>query len=109
MILFSDIHLLTYYDIVEAKPTMPDQSLTRKKNQTYIFMEGNFVNTLVKVENVKFKHRARARPFLMALLSTGLENSHLLHYGKKDSKIGKILGNLYQITTVSKFMFLGMF
>ena len=48
------------------------------------------------------------RPAVRGMMESAGE-SLTLHYGKKDSKIGKILGNLYQITTVSKFMFLGMF
>ena len=34
---------------------------------------------------------------------------YTVYYGKKSSKINKILGNQYEITTVSKFIFLGMF
>ena len=46
---------------------------------------------------------------LLQNTSTYLPTYSTRHYGKKSSKIGKILGNPYQINIVPKFIFLGMF
>ena len=46
---------------------------------------------------------------LAALAALEGTKSRQCTMGKKGSKIGKILGNQYEITTVSKFIFLGMF